>query len=215
MNTKFTLSLVSALTIAVVSNAQINKGNTALGGNLSFTTATNDYSTSKQKQSIILIAPSLMIVNRDNRAIGFNLYYSHLNVVPAGKSNTYGAGVFLRQYKPLGKDFYAFIQEELSYSYGKGAVDSSTNYSFVNNISNDINLTINPGIAYDLSKRFQLELLFFNDLLSASYHHSKLITHYNGSDVVQKYSSFSAGANLASSELTSLNIGAKIFFGRK
>ncbi len=209
------LLTITILLITTTSYAQINKGSTALGGNLSFTTTTIDYySTGKQKQSDIIIAPSLMIVNKDNRAMGFNLYYSHLNAVPAGKSNTYGAGVFLRQYKLLGKGFYAFVHEALSYNYGKGSVDSSMNYSFVNNISNDINLTINPGIAYDLSKRFQLELLFFNDLLSASYHHSKLITHYNGSDIIQKYSSFSAGANLTVSQLASLNIGAKIFFGR-
>ncbi len=69
-------------------------------------------------------------------------------------------------------------------------------------------------MAYDLSKRFQLEILFFNDLLSASYNHSKLISHYNGSDLIRKYSSFSAGANFTGSQLTSLNIGAKIFFGR-
>ena len=36
MNTKFTLLFLAAFTIAVVSNAQINKGSTALGGNLSF-----------------------------------------------------------------------------------------------------------------------------------------------------------------------------------
>ena len=40
MNTKFTLLFLTALTIAVVSNAQINKGSTALGGNLSFSTTT-------------------------------------------------------------------------------------------------------------------------------------------------------------------------------
>jgi hypothetical protein len=214
MNTKFTLLLFTTLTIAVASNAQISKGSSALGGNLSFSTATNNYASGKQKQSNIFIAPSLMMINKDNHAIGFNIYYSHLNADISGKSNVYGAGVFLRQYKPLGKGFYIFAQEALSYNYGKGSVDSSMYYSFVDNISNEINVTVNPGIAYDLSKRFQLELLFFNNLLSASYERSKLISHYNGTDLVQKFNSFSAGANLAGSQLTSLNIGAKIFFGR-
>jgi len=64
-------------------------------------------------------------------------------------------------------------------------------------------------LAYDLNKKIQFELLFFNDLLSASYFNST-----NTSSSTVKTSQFNFGANTTITDLTTLNVGAKIFFGR-
>jgi len=215
MKLKFTLSLLAFSFIALTPKAQINKGVIALGGNLNFNTLTAKSESDKRKQTSITISPSFMLFNKDNRAIGFNLNYGHLDVDISGSSNTYGAGIFLRQYKPLSKSFYVFAQEALMYNYTKGLVDSSTYYSFVDNRSHQVSLTVNPGIAYDLSKHFQLEVLLFSNLLSVSYSHSQLLTHdNNGADEMRKYNSLNAGANFSASQLTSLTIGAHFFFGK-
>ena len=212
MNTKFTLLFLAALTIAVISDAQINKGNTALGGNLSFSTSTSKNDGGfKETNTNLLLSPSLMLIYNNNRAVGFSLSYNHFKYSFADqKTNGYGAGVFLRQYKPLGKGFYIFAQEALNFNYSKGGsvTDSLT---AVNNKIYEAGFTVNPGLAYDLSKKFQLELLFFNNLLSIDYSHHDL-TQLNSSTI--KSDNFSIGANLDGSQLTTLNIGAKIFFGR-
>jgi len=207
------LLTIAILLIATTSHAQINKGSFALGGNLSFSTLTSKSESFKQHQTSVWVSPSLITFYKNNQGLGFNLSYSHLDSDPSGTSNSYGAGVFLRQYKTLGKGFYIFAQEALGYNYSKGSIDSTTSTSFVNSTSHELSISVNPGIAYDLSKRFQLELLFFNNFLSASYEHSKLEMQPNGANAI-KLDAFSLGANLTASQLTSLNIGAKIFFGR-
>ena len=213
MNIKFTLLFLTALTIAVASNAQINKGSTALGGNINFSTNTSKSDNGfKITTTSFLISPSLMTVYNNNQAVGFSLSYNHLNYnLGDQKTNGYGAGIFLRQYKPLGKSFYLFAQESLDFNYSKGG-SFTDSLSSVENKTYGVNFTVNPGLAYDLSKKFQLELLFFNDLLSVDYSHNDLV-QLNSSTI--KSDNFNISANLNASQLTALNIGAKIFFGRK
>ncbi len=206
------LLTIAILLIASTSHAQINKGGTALGGNINFGTSTSKSdNNSKRTVTSFAISPSLMIIYNNNRAVGFNLNYDYTKYNYFDKSaNGYGAGIFLRQYKPLGKGFYVFAQEALNFNYRKslGIADSAIIY---NSKSFDAILTVNPGLAFDLSKRVQLELLFFNNLLAIEY------THFNYSQPNLssiKTDNFSIGANLDGSQLTSLNIGAKIFFGR-
>jgi len=203
------LLAIAILLIATTSHAQINKGITALGGNLSFGTASvktdNGF---KQTSTFLTISPSFITAYKDNRAVGFNLSYQYTkNTSASSKFNGYGAGIFLRQYKPLGKSFYVFAQEALNFQYAKNSPDT---INYINSKSINVMFTANLGIAYDLSKKIQLELLLFNNLISAEYSHLKSTT-ISG---IVKSDNFNIGANLDGSQLTSLNIGAKIFFGR-
>ncbi len=157
----------------------------------------------------LLVSPSFMTVYKDNRAVGFNLSYQYYKSRSTSqKTNGYGAGIFLRQYKPLGKGFYIFAQEALNFRYAKISPDTT---DFLNSKTISIAFTANPGIAYDLSKKVQLELLLFNNFLSAEYSH---LTSTSIPDGTTKTNSFNIGANLDGSQLGYLNIGAKIFFGR-
>jgi hypothetical protein len=206
------LLTIAILLIASTSHAQINKGATVLGGNINFSTQTSKTENdSKRTLTSFAISPSLMIIYNNNRAFGFNINYEYSKYSYFDKpANGYGAGVFLRQYKPLGKGFYVFAQEALNFNYRKslGIVDSAILY---NSKGYEAILAVNPGLAFDLNKRIQLELLFFNNLLAIDYTRYKY-DQPNASDV--KIDNFSIGANLDGSQLTSLNIGAKIFFGR-
>lgn len=207
------LLTIAVLLIATTSQAQINKGNTALGGNLNFSTDKSNYDNgAKVTNTSFLISPSLMISYNNNKAVGFSLMYNHSRYsVLDQKNNGYGAGAFLRQYKPLGKGFYVFAQEALVFTYNKSNSLNDSIVRLVQNKSYMVAFTVNPGLAYDVSKKFQLELLFFNNLLSAAYSHH-ILSGTNLSTI--KSDDFSISANLDASQLTSLNIGAKIFFGR-
>jgi hypothetical protein len=212
MKAKFTLLSLVILFIAVSSNAQISKGSIVLGGNLNFNSTTwdnNNWDT-KEKSTQISVSPSVMFIHKDNRGFGFNLDYSHLGV-SSGESNTYGAGIFLRQYKPLGKGFYFLLQEALGYDYTHAYGDSTITGSLSKNISHQVTLAANPGIAYDVLKRLQLEIILFNNFFSANYTHSQL--EINGDESITKSNSFSIGVDDVS-QLTSLNVGVKFFFGR-
>jgi hypothetical protein len=104
------------------------------------------------------------------------------------------------------------VQEGLDYSYYSAKILPNEESK---NTQNSISISVNPGLAYDLSKRIQFELLFLNDLLSASYVSSKSPSVSNGNPSTYKSNQFSFGANDPGiTNLTSLNIGAKIFFGR-
>jgi hypothetical protein len=211
MKTKSTLLLCLILMIAVISKAQINKGASALGGNIHFATGSSKGDNGfKENSTDVLISPSFMMFHSQNHAIGINLNFGYLkNSYFGQKVNSYGAGVFLRQYKNLGKNFYVFAQEALNFDYSKNLykVDSS-NFIQVDNRTYQASFTVNPGISYDLSKKFQLELIFLNDLLSIEY----LYTDARATSI--KNHNFSIGSNLDISEISTLNIGAKIFFGR-
>ena len=203
------LLTIAVLLIASTSHAQINKGVNALGGNLSFGTSSIKNGNNSFTNTSLLISPSFMTAYKNNRAVGFNLSYQYSKSNYANqKTNGYGTGVFLRQYKPLGKGFYVFAQEALNFQYSKISPDTT---NFINSKTISIAFTANPGIAYDLSKKVQLELLLFNNFLSAEY--SYLSSTSIASSTI-KSNNFHIGANLDGSQLTSLNIGAKIFFGR-
>lgn len=206
------LLTIAIFLIATTSHAQINKGANALGGSIGVSgNSENVDNVSKQTSSNFSIAPSFMMIYKDNRAFGFELNYFHSkNDVLSEKGDGYSAGVFLRQYKPLGKGFYIFAHEGLDFAYAKSRGYSADSSIETNNKIYNIGLSANPGLAYDLCKKVQLELLLFNNLLSAGYTHAT--STYSSS--TSKSNSFNIDVNLDASALTSLNIGAKIFFGR-
>jgi hypothetical protein len=211
MKTKSTLLLCLVLIIAVISKAQINKGASALGGNIHFATGSSkDDNGFKKNSTDISVSPSFMKFYSQNHAFGVNLNFGYLkNTYFGQKVNSYGAGVFLRQYKSLGKNFYVFAQEALNFDYSKTLYKvDSTNFVQVDNRTYQASFTVNPGIACDLCKNFQLELLFLNDLLSVDY------SYTDARSTGIKNNNFSIGSNLDISQISSLNIGAKIFFGR-
>jgi hypothetical protein len=84
----------------------------------------------------------------------------------------------------------------------------SSNFIHVNNKTYQVSFTVSPGLAYDLGKNFQLEIILLNNLLSATY------SHTDAKATGVKNDNFSIGSNLDFAQISSLNLGAKIFFGR-
>jgi len=215
MQTKFTLVLAVVLCTAVTSKAQVSKGNIVLGGNFSFNNI--NYGSGSNDATYFSIAPGFGKVYKDNRVAGFTLRYQYNgSQISDLRTNSYGAGIFLRQYKPLGKGFYIFLQESLSANFDKYKYFSTFDTASVlrNNKNLNLAIVVNPGLAYDLSKRIQLELLFLNNLLSAGYLHSTESFEIDNNDIESKQNSFYASSNNETTPLTSINVGVKLFFGR-
>src|ERR1700748_1997091 len=109
------------ISISMVSNAQISQGSLLLGGDLSFNsqnTRTPQGSPSNYNATTVTLNPSIGKAIKDNLVLGLILDYSHYSTnsenpgVPNTVTdyNTYGAGVYLRKYFPVGKNFSVFTE---------------------------------------------------------------------------------------------------------
>jgi hypothetical protein len=178
MKQTITLSIIAMLFFSLTSDAQINKGSIMLGGSLggSFNNY-KDPDTVAAKFNNFLISPAIGFAVANNTIVGFSLLYVLSNnkyyAEPELKGHSYGAGVFLRKYKLLSKNFYLFGEGELMYTH------ASYNYSIHNSSfteydskANAIGLNITPGIAYSLTHCIQLEASLQN-LLSFGYSSTK------------------------------------------
>ena len=94
---------------------------------------------------------------------------------PPQKGNLFGAGVFARHYKNIGKSgVYVFVQNSL------GATHENQRYEKTVNVNSDPKnvktfsayLNIYPGLSYAVSQKLHLET-GFNNLLSLNYSNSK------------------------------------------
>jgi len=210
MKKTFTLSIVATF-LVIYANAQINKGSVLFGGTLNFYT-----DQLKNSDSVVLksnnfsITPSIGFAVDTNTIVGVSLFYGNSNnkgfVSFEQKSNTYGAGIFARRYKPISKNFYLYAETNLMFDY--------TSYNYSEHIYNqseydskafDINLNISPGVAYSLTHCIQLEAGLQN-LLSVAYTHRKEDSKDNA------YTNFKENNFTLSSSLNPVSFGS-VFIG--
>jgi hypothetical protein len=115
--------------------------------------------------------------------------------------------VFLRKYKELGKGFYLFGQARAGGYYDNRDFNSTQFPSSSNTIKGySIQLAVYPGLAYGISKKFQLET-GFNNLAYLQFDHSKATYPGNTSPT-----SISNGVSLGSSlsNFSGLTIGFRV-----
>ena len=117
MKTNLFFSCIFVLLTSVL-HSQINKGSVLLGGNVGF--STNKAKDTSLENNSVSITPVAGIAVKQNLVVGFSLSYAHnkdnLNTVNyETKSESYGAGIFIRKYVPLGKGFYLFGETGLNY----------------------------------------------------------------------------------------------------
>ena len=203
------LTLALSLFI-MIANAQFQKGNILLGGDLSYATNTSSVTnTPGQTNSGGPFNISLGKAIKENTIVGVNLLYStNTNDYQVGKyvSNGYGIGVFYRVYKNLGKDFYFFGQAGAEYDGSTAYSKDSTGHKSNNTTMNGGNIYLTPGIAYKLSKKFFMELSI-PQVFSVGYSSSSTDI---APGLTQKNNSFNAGINFNSNPLTSLALGFRL-----
>ncbi|HTI09538.1 MAG TPA: hypothetical protein VL832_13305 [Puia sp.] len=211
--------------ITYVSQAQIKKGDILLGGTLSLysqkATPDNNYPTPPNKQTNYNISPSIGKAIKDNLLVGFDLAFTgSKNTQGTGtgsytsKSCTYGAGVFLRKYKPLGGGFAIFMQTRFGGSYNTQKTQYEGDPYPYNNVKGySFDLSFYPGIAYAITKRVQLETGFAN-LVDVNYSHSKdsQTTGVNN-NVLANSKSNSFGISTSLSNGYGFAVGIKVLLG--
>lgn len=214
---KITLLLAVTIFTATITNAQISKDNLILGGNLSLNLNSQKNEGSESTNTTnFSIAPSIGKVYKDNHVIGLIAKYKFSGVSNNSNLNTnsFGAGVYLRQYKPLDKGFYIFAQESLNADFDHARSIHNEPGVIEDDKVTNIYLALNPGFSYDINRRLQAELLFLNNFLSLGYQTQN--TKFENTNLYTNYknNTFYASSTSDFGLWNSVSLGVKIFLNR-
>lgn len=213
----FLLLFVIAGTAAL--QAQIIKGSTLLGGNLSFGNSKGEYENSpnKVKSSSYHIAPSVGVAVEDNLIAGISLGYQYDKSFNGGNgavtetsTNRYTAGAYIRKYKQLGKsDFYLFGEGNIYFNASKQKQESEDVIQIRSRINN-IGVNFKPGVSYAVNRWLHLEL-GMNDLFNAAYSYRK----DQGPDVLGDFKARGFSVSSSVSNLTNaLSFGLRFLLAK-
>ena len=212
---KFTLLSMACICLSSISFSQVNKGSVLLGGGISLYSQNSESGTFENKSRGFAVYPSIGLVTKENIVVGFRGNYgyskSDYNSTPPQeqKDNSYGVGIFLRKYKPLGKSFFIFGEGGAGYNHRKNTQTSIPSKAILKENSFSINLY--PGIAYAVSKRIHLEASI-NNLINLSYFSSRTENQSTSGSSISKNSGvyFSSNANAS----VPLTIGFRFVLGK-
>lgn len=195
-----TLSFILAFSLpALLSQAQVGKGTHLVGGSVSFTSQTTKYNPASPEETntYFSISPSWGKAIKQNFVVGGELAYGHENTkYNNAKGNSFGAGVFARQYHNIGTSgFYLFAEAALKARFYDATGRFHPNISTLDarRKTTTVSLRLQPGIAYAVTPRLHLET-GLNNLFNIGYSHSE--TRLDG-DLLQKQRAFNAGVSLA------------------
>lgn len=143
-------------------NAQVKKGNILLGGTVAVGTSSDKTEgvDGKTTSTSFEISPKVGYAVSDKWVVGvfanteFNNSKSITDVKT--KSNSIAPGIFVRNYHNIGESKFAFFGEaNVSYAFGSTEVAGTKTNKF-----NTIDANVVPGIAYFVTKRFNVEGVF-------------------------------------------------------
>lgn len=208
--------LTGVLIFSFALNAQIKKGSVFLGGDISGSMQkTKSGGSSENEQNGFTVSPVVGKAIRDNLVFGVNggIGFSENESASSSDSKqiSYGLGVFLRKYKPLGNSgFYLFLQGGLNFSYYHSELEFAIN-SFKNDTKRyGAGVNAYPGISYAVNKKLHLET-GFNNLLYLNYWHEK---HEEGISPRTEYitNGFNIGTSL--NNISSLYLGFRVLLSK-
>jgi hypothetical protein len=202
------------VSLSFISNAQISKGSTFLGGSVNVNTNSSkdeNPSSIEDRTSNWGIRPQIGKAIATNKILGVFLNYSSSEnqyasypftgtfpITPTKFNNentSYGGGFFYRHYYPLSNRFFLFGEGSVGGFFGK--TKRQANDHLTEEIeSKDFNLGVTPGISFAATRKLHLEASL-NSLFSVNYGTSKT-TEFNTSGGVsgtKNGHSFSGNAN--------------------
>ena len=185
--------------LSSVGLAQFNKGTTLLGGDLSFGFNKAKDGALEYKTSGFTFSPVFAKAVKENKFWGVTASFSYNESTPSfpntsSKFTGAGAGIFYRQYKPLLRNLYAYINTGIFSAFGKNKYRNGTDY-FVDDKNFTASLIITPGISIAASKKLFLEC-GINNIASINYSHSKSTGTASGNPVNRSSNGFNFSSSL-------------------
>lgn len=210
--TRFLLIIFAAFFLLNTANSQIRKGALFVGGSLGVAAQKGSSQPGGDSETNgLYFSPAIGKAIKENLILGANLLTSYSdseNDFSSGKRRSYGAGVFLRKYLPLGKGFYLFGEGSVRGAFRR---DEFKHLITPNNVTEtkewSVTAGIYPGVAYAINNKIQLEI-GLNNLAYVQYNNTKTEspnakTKNNGLDI---------GTNLGSSG--ALVVGLRFLLNR-
>jgi len=190
---KLLLSLFAVTALALTTQAQTEKGNYMIGGNVEFNSEKVD---GNSKADIdFAIVPSIGYFISDNFAVGTGIGYQFAKSysesgVNSVKTQAFVVSPFARYYAGITEQFKFFGQLSVPMSFGntKASTDNGDNYYKTNN-NNSVGVALSPGFAFFPSKKFGIEF----SVNGISYNDNRL-ENANG-DKITGNKNFNIGAN--------------------
>ena len=176
-------ALFFTVLLCSITQAQINKGTTVLGGSLfyndqSYSTNMPSSTSYSNSNKTLGIDASFGRAIKDNLVLSLDIDYDHswasYSPGSATTGNTIGAGVSLRKYIHLGQGFYLFGGASLSGDYMHNGTPEQLGSQVTSDVTDGYgaNIRLIPGIAYALSPKWQLEVAM-PGFFTIEYSHTK------------------------------------------
>jgi hypothetical protein len=210
---KFFLYILLFFALTSTTHAQLTKGTVLTGIDLGAATTRSESSRPYDyKTTNLLLAPTVGLVIKDNTLMGMSVSYGRSKneyETSSIKTDHYGAGAYYRRYMPLGKKFFLFGQAGAGYA----AIDKEETFQTgrTNSRESVLSLGLSPGVAYTITKRFQLET-GLGSMLGLQYQWDQVTNSYPSGQYGAKRSGVNVFAN--ASPLSELYIGIRLVLGR-
>lgn len=217
MKKHLTLLCIALCSMYGAAHAQIEKGTVLIGGEISGSSSTTDFSNNflPQKATSLFIDPSIGVAVKQNGVLGIalGLSYSNLKGYSSGpqygdlKSNGYSPSIFYRRYINLAKNFYFFTEADAGFVYSKlKNVDTLGKIISIYTTTGG-QLSLAPGIAYKICKNLHIEILI-PSFVNVQY---EVIKTTALNSVNSKEKSFGVSTSLSGSNISFLGVGFKYF----
>lgn len=180
--------------VAFTSQAQTDKGDFILGGNVSFNSIKSDASGANSAYDFTIL-PNVGYFVSDNIAIGTGIGYQASRLDEAsefGKTEAFVIAPFGRYYTPVSNNFKFFGQLSVPMAFGNvKAIDENLDTGSKTGSSTAIGVALSPGFAYFPSNNIGLEFSI-NGLSYVNYS----VEDGDGNDIKGAgFDSFSFGAD--------------------
>lgn len=175
MKQRFLLSVLFVCSLAVTTQAQINKGAAWLGGQIGYSQTQNETGpTSKSKQTSFNFSPAVGTAVKENLILGVFVNYatsktkatSINTTTTVKKEETVGGGIFIRKYIPVVNRLYLFGDARAFYNSYKSTDKANSPETKIKGF--DAGISATPGLAFAVTDKIQIET-GLNNLFSTRY----------------------------------------------
>lgn len=215
---RFLLAFVISI-FSISAQSQIKKGSRYVGAQVSYLSGNYGYNTQEQRSRNATIGAYLGKFTRENQVLGIQFSYSNGKaetldngiVLSENLNRIMEAGVFLRKYKKLAKDFYFFGQGDIAYRGGK-QTNRFTNPNSDNKVTQTGGyLALSAGLSYQVFNHFYFEVGVLNILLLQYTHSNQEVNGVTPSNFKQNEFLFRSSL-LSSSGLSTFGIGFRVIW---
>ena len=223
MQKKSTILVVLIVTF-FTANAQFNIGQKVLGGNIGFAVGKSESGDNyTSRQNSFTINPSFAKFKKPNQLCGIGVGYGYSRQKtesPNSVQNTNSINqsvvinVFSQRFYSIAKNLYFTLNTPASvyYMFGNNTVESSNSVNEIKNTGYSINLSLAPGLSYQLNNRWLFDA-YLSNLVNIGFSHNQ--SKSSTSNNKTKSNNFGISSSLSNTNLGNIGLGFRYLIKSK